>query len=258
MREETTTDRQDHIAALCGSATFAFAVLIMGAYRLFVGPVPAVDSLPLTENWDLAVFSTGRGWDLLVAPIWAILLTQSLIESGHDGRPRLTPLFGLLTAGVLYLFAWGEPGIAVWLSLPLVAIIEARILDLIDRRRIAAAGLPAPPHFGIGDALKFCLSFGFGLFLPFAAIHGFMLTVMVPFLGYAVISLVLCTVVFGTLGALRLAASLWRRLTRKDRHWTWKSLGVSNLVKEHEAAPDFKLSERTADDDRRTDEDDKG
>jgi len=244
MYEETDAERRDHIAASCGLVVFALTAIVLCVYRLFLGPTLLTVSLPFTETSVLDVFPTGRNWDLLIAPIWATLTAMYCLDGDHGGRAKLTPLFGLLTSGALYLCFWGEPGIAVWLLLPPVALIEARILDLIDRARIADAGLPAPPRFGISDAIGFCLAFGLGMLLPFAVVHGFMLTALYPFMGYLIICFALCVVVFGLLGVLRLTASLWQKWLRKpDGSWTWSRLGVSNLVEEHENAPWMKLKE---------------
>jgi hypothetical protein len=61
---------------------------------------------------------------------------------------------------------------------------------------------------------------------------------------FVALELLVCLTVFGIIGALRLVASLWRKRFRKtDGHWTWGRLGVSNLVEEHENAPEFRLKE---------------
>lgn len=215
MYEETNARQNDRIVVMAGAATLSLTALILAVCHLFFGGTPMTAELPLTETMTLPVIPTGRGWDLLVAPIWVMFMVRYSLDHRRDVHTAAVPLVGLLTGAAAWLFLWGQAGILGACAMPFAAVAAGRLMNLFDDAEHRKDGGRADP-FNAGAAVYACVAFGLGMLVPFAVMHGFLLAFMIPFMGYLLVSFLLCAVLFGTLGALRLARNLIKVAGRSD------------------------------------------
>ncbi|MEA3249201.1 MAG: hypothetical protein U9Q03_02485 [Patescibacteria group bacterium] len=199
MPEEKFVTRNDIIVMVSGLITLVVTTLLVLSPEM----QPTV-KLPLMGEMSISVIPTRRHWDVFVAPVWIMFLTRYCLDNRRDIFTALMPLLGLVMAGTIYLTDRNEVGITTWLFLPpIAALILGRLMNLLDDTEHVKHGKRATP-FNVGAAVYSSMAFGIGMLLPFAVIHGFLLTSVIPLLGYTCVMFVLCTIVFGLLGLHRL------------------------------------------------------
>ncbi len=211
MYGEMDSKRRNRIVLLTGAAVLMLTATVMSVVGSVLGGLPVTDSLRIADGVSWPVVPTGHGWDLLVAPLWAMFLARYVLDTRRDVYTSLAAASGLTFGLSLYLFGSGEPTLLTLIVSPIAAIVCGRVANLLDdagHRRNRSRAEP----FGIGAALYYCLAFGLGMLVPFAVQHGLLLAVMIPFVGFMMASFLLCTGLFSILGVLRLAAGLYARI----------------------------------------------
>lgn len=210
MPEETLARRSDIVILASGAVT----LLVTGLSLLIFWDGTPTTALPLAGSMTMPVIPTGRGWDLLVAPIWAMILVRYSVDRRRDVYTAALPVLGLISGIGIYLLLWGRVGVIPACLTPIVAITMGRIMNLFDDAEHRRIGGRADP-FNAGAAVYACVAFGLGSLTPFAVAHGFLLTFMIPFMGYLLVSFLLCAVLFGALGALRLVAEVAKAMAER-------------------------------------------
>jgi len=202
------------VIGLMAAAT-AFVALYLGTRQLVAGGIPTSE-VPLIWCWDnITVHSGFNRWlDPLWAALWMFIPALMLLDNNKYDDLGLTPLYGLAAAGGFYLVFWGEPGVVIWPLIVPAALIIARISDLINERRAIADGYRWPHRFSFVQAIGFIFSFGLGLLLPMALMHGFVLAGFIWWV-YCLLTIALCLAVFTPLWFIRLAIWLFRKIRLK-------------------------------------------
>ncbi len=193
-------------------AAAAFVALFLGARWLVGGTFKATEA-PLFWFWDNIVVygSENRWWDPLLAAGWMLLPAATILSRTKYHDLEWAPVYGLAAAGAIYLVFWGEPGVFIWLLMAPATLITGRITSLIDERSAAADGHRLKNRYGFIEASAFAWSFGLGMLLPLALMHGFLLATFIWWI-YALSSLFICLSVFGVLYAPRPFTWLFQKI----------------------------------------------
>ena len=103
--------------------TGGLIALFWAIYYLFTGSVPTVTSIKMTEAWELSLpFGISRWWDVLIGPIWSIIVIYSLPKlKGKDDDLAVSLIIGVITGlGASLIIGLGV-GLAVGLAAGLAA-----------------------------------------------------------------------------------------------------------------------------------------
>lgn len=140
------------------------------------GSVPSIIGIKMTNNWIIQLpFKISRWWDILIGPIWSIILiltfTSKKIRKKHDFMPGLQGelLLGMIVGLLFGLGAGIESGLILGL---LIGLMLGLILRLIIRD-----GYELLPGLVVG--LGFALGFGIGYGLTVGLIVGLVIQVAI-------------------------------------------------------------------------------
>ncbi len=193
-------------------AAAALMALYLLTKHLVGGPFQPTET-PVIWLWDNFVVycDQNRWWDSALAAAWTVIPTLMIIDRIHYYGLHWSPLLGLVASGGIHLVFWGEPGVVFWPMMVLPALIIARVIHLIDERYALENGIRPNQRFNFIYASEFIYSFGLGMLLPLAIMHGFWLATLVWWI-YSTLALVMCAVIFFILNAHRPFVWLFRKI----------------------------------------------
>jgi hypothetical protein len=149
-----------------------WSLITAGAIALFwtvwylcAGSVPVVDSVKMSSNWTLELpFKISRWWDVLIGPIWSVLLI-SLFTSGRE-ESKFDLVDGLAGGLVIGLGGSLAFGLLLGLAFGLAGSLAFGLLFGL------ASGLASGLAFGLAGSLAFGLPFGLAFGLAFGLVFG--------------------------------------------------------------------------------------
>jgi hypothetical protein len=135
--------------------------LFWGIWYLATGSVPEVKSIKMTPDWIITLpFGISRWWDVLMGPIWAIIITQSLDKIKDEDALAFGLIFGLIFGLVCGLASGLVCGLAFGLASGLAFGLVCSL----------AFGLVCSLAFGLVCSLAFGLTFGLACGLAFGLV----------------------------------------------------------------------------------------